>query len=258
LIRRRTFLLAQARTSIVVIVVMDSGFAAAPRPESRDRKGPTYKGGVSLTVRFNWPVELHPMLVHFSIVLLCFAFFLDVAAWLGGSQSARTAALYSLIAGAVATAVSLLSGLITPEAREREGRGALEGLAQRGFSLQRFFSGRLVEVHKHWAYVLLALVVVWLIVRLAAEGRAVRWHRVATGVGVLALIALVATGYRGLWVDDVNLDWRVSDGNGNFVAPIDPRTGHAMTRPDWQRYFAEFTEQVYTAFPHNEIADNAL
>lgn len=88
-------------------------------------------------------------------------------------------------------------GLITPEAREREGRGALEGLGGHGFSLQRFFSGRLVEVHKHWAYVLLALVVVWLAVRLAAEGRSVRWHRLATGVGVLALIALVATGYYG-------------------------------------------------------------
>jgi uncharacterized membrane protein len=150
-----------------------------------------------LAVRLNWPVELHPMLVHFSIALLCFAFFLDVVAWLRGSQSARTAALYSLIAGAVATTVSLLSGLITPEAREREGRGALEGLGRHGFSLQRFFSGRLVEVHKHWAYVLLALVVVWLAVRLAAEGRAVRWHRLATGVGVLALIALVATGYYG-------------------------------------------------------------
>ncbi|HEV2282032.1 MAG TPA: DUF2231 domain-containing protein [bacterium] len=150
-----------------------------------------------MAVRFDWPVELHPMLVHFSIALLCFAFFLDVVAGPRGSQSARTAALYSLIAGAVATAVSLLSGLITPEAREREGRGAAEGLTAHGFSLQRFFSGRLVEVHKHWAYVLLALVIVWLTVRVAAEGRPVRWQRIATGIGVLALIALVATGYYG-------------------------------------------------------------
>jgi uncharacterized membrane protein len=150
-----------------------------------------------LTVRFNWPVELHPMLVHFSIALLCFAFLLDAVAWIRESQSARTAALYSLIGGAAATVVSVLSGLITPEASEREGRGVAEGLAPYGFSLQRFFSGRLVEVHKHWAYVLLALVVVWLIVRLAAEVRSVRWQRLATGVGALALIALIVTGYYG-------------------------------------------------------------
>src|SRR5579864_521505 len=150
-----------------------------------------------MAARFNWPVELHPMLVHFSIALLCFAFFLDVVAWIRTSPSVRAAALYSLIAGAVATVVSLLSGLITPEAREREGRGTLDGLITHSFSLQRFFSGRLVEVHKHWAYILLALVVVWLIVRLAAEGRPVRWQRLTTGIGALALIALIVTGYYG-------------------------------------------------------------
>jgi len=40
-------------------------------------------------IRFNWPVELHPMLVHFSIALLCFALLLDAGAWLWRSQPAR-------------------------------------------------------------------------------------------------------------------------------------------------------------------------
>jgi uncharacterized membrane protein len=40
-------------------------------------------------VRINWPVELQPMLVHVSVALLCFAFVLDVAAWLWRSQSSR-------------------------------------------------------------------------------------------------------------------------------------------------------------------------
>jgi len=65
-------------------------------------------------------------------------------------------------------------------------------------------------------------------------------------------------GYAGLWVDDVNLTWRVGDGNGDSVRPIDPRTSQEMTRSDWQRYFAEFMEEIRDAFPNIEIAHNAI
>src|SRR5689334_9979399 len=44
-----------------------------------------------------------------------------------------------------------------------------------------------------------------------------------------AASALAGGTYRGLFIDDVNLDWRVGDSWGNFVPPIDPRTGVAMT-----------------------------
>ena len=71
--------------------------------------------------------------------------------------------------------------------------------------------------------------------------------------------ATLANGYRGLYIDDVNmLISRVSDGNGQPVVPIDPRTGKAMPESDWRRYMAEFTEQIRTAFPQKEIAHNAL
>lgn len=70
--------------------------------------------------------------------------------------------------------------------------------------------------------------------------------------------ATMSQGYRGMWIDDVNLDWRVGDGNGNFVDPIDPRTSQPMTRDNWQKYFVEFTEQIYASFPDNEIAHNAI
>jgi hypothetical protein len=69
-------------------------------------------------------------------------------------------------------------------------------------------------------------------------------------------------GYRGLFIDDVNLWMKVSDGNGNDVAPIDPRTGQPMTDADWRRYMAEFVEQVSSeikaALPGHEIAHNPL
>lgn len=70
--------------------------------------------------------------------------------------------------------------------------------------------------------------------------------------------ALLAKGYRGLWIDDVNLVWRVSDGNGRHVAPLDPRTGEPMTQAAWRRYLADFMVQVRGAFPAAEIVHNAL
>ena len=72
------------------------------------------------------------------------------------------------------------------------------------------------------------------------------------------ITVLMANGYRGIWLDDVNMTWRVGDGTGTHVTPIDPRTGNAMTLSDWQRYMAEFTEEIRAAFPDIEISHNAL
>ena len=68
----------------------------------------------------------------------------------------------------------------------------------------------------------------------------------------------MAKGYRGLFVDDVNMDWRVGNGSGQFVAPQDPRTGATMTEANWRRYMAEFMEQVRQALPGKEIVHNAI
>jgi Hypothetical glycosyl hydrolase family 15 len=66
------------------------------------------------------------------------------------------------------------------------------------------------------------------------------------------------SGYRGLFVDDVNLEPRVSDGHGEHRMPVDERTGRAMTAADWRRYMAEFTEEIRAALPDTEIVHNAL
>jgi hypothetical protein len=68
----------------------------------------------------------------------------------------------------------------------------------------------------------------------------------------------LSKGYIGLLIDDVNLDWRISDGNDNIVTPIDPRTGTLMTLEDWRRYFAEFAEEIRAAFPNKEIVHNIV
>jgi hypothetical protein len=71
--------------------------------------------------------------------------------------------------------------------------------------------------------------------------------------------ATLGKGYRGLFVDDVNMFIdRISDGSGQPVLPRDPRTGNQMTEADWRRYVAEFTEQIKAAFPQKEIVHNGL
>ena len=39
----------------------------------------------------------------------------------------------------------------------------------------------------------------------------------------------LSQGYKGLFVDDVNMEFRVGNGSGTEVAPQNPRTGRAMT-----------------------------
>jgi hypothetical protein len=69
----------------------------------------------------------------------------------------------------------------------------------------------------------------------------------------------LARGYRGLYVDDVNMTIsRVCNGAGQARTPIDPRTGAAMTDAAWRRYMADFTVEIAAAFPDAEIVHNVL
>ncbi len=81
-----------------------------------------------------------------------------------------------------------------------------------------------------------------------------QWIEVALGT--------LEHGYKGLFVDDVNMEFRVSNGWGEELAPIDPRTGEPMTFADWRRYTAEFVEEITAAVraldPAIEIAHNPI
>ena len=68
----------------------------------------------------------------------------------------------------------------------------------------------------------------------------------------------LAMGYRGIFVDDVNMLLRVGDGAGRAVAPMDPRTGAEMTLPQWRRYIAQFAAEIRIAFPQAEIVHNTI
>lgn len=69
---------------------------------------------------------------------------------------------------------------------------------------------------------------------------------------------VLSRGYRGLWIDDVNLEFRVGDGTGSLRAPVDPRTGEVMTTETWQEYVTGFVEEIRAAFPGVEILHNSI
>jgi hypothetical protein len=67
-----------------------------------------------------------------------------------------------------------------------------------------------------------------------------------------------SNGYSGLFLDDVNLGFTVSDVTGAFVAPIDSNTHQPMSLTNWQMYFARYVEAVRNALPKTvEIIHNS-
>jgi hypothetical protein len=70
--------------------------------------------------------------------------------------------------------------------------------------------------------------------------------------------ATLARGYRGIWIDDVNAEFRVSDGAGKPLPPTDRVTGQTMTWAAWRGYVAAFLEQIRAAFPKAEIVHNSI
>lgn len=65
-------------------------------------------------------------------------------------------------------------------------------------------------------------------------------------------------GYKGFWLDDVNLEPHVSDGTGRRIMPVDHATGKAMTVQAWEKYFADFLTEFRAAFPNAEIQHNSI
>ncbi|HYM44597.1 MAG TPA: putative glycoside hydrolase [Solirubrobacteraceae bacterium] len=70
--------------------------------------------------------------------------------------------------------------------------------------------------------------------------------------------AELSAGYRGLFIDDVNMEMRVSNGREEVVAPIDPSTGQPMTATAWRGYMAQFMQEIRSMLPGTELVHNAI
>jgi hypothetical protein len=65
-------------------------------------------------------------------------------------------------------------------------------------------------------------------------------------------------GYRGVFIDDVNMDLSVGNGQERRVTPIDAATHRPMTSSAWRNYMARFMEEIRRALPRAEIVHNAI
>jgi hypothetical protein len=69
--------------------------------------------------------------------------------------------------------------------------------------------------------------------------------------------ATMAKGYAGLYIDDVNMEMMVGNGEGDLVAPVDRATGRPMTETDWRRYVTQFVEEIQRQMPGVPITHNS-
>lgn len=73
-----------------------------------------------------------------------------------------------------------------------------------------------------------------------------------------ARVTLAQGGYKGIWIDDANMEMRISDQTGKQIAPIDPRTGQPMTFLNFRKYMSEFLVEIRRALPQAELVANVL
>jgi Hypothetical glycosyl hydrolase family 15 len=70
--------------------------------------------------------------------------------------------------------------------------------------------------------------------------------------------ALLAKGYTGVLIDDVNMIKRFGDVNGRDVTPINPRTGNPMQISEWRADVVKLLERVRTTYPNARIMHNSI
>lgn len=73
-----------------------------------------------------------------------------------------------------------------------------------------------------------------------------------------AQTTMASGNYRGIFLDDTNMLFRVSDAWYNQIQPIDSNTGQLMNYDAWRSYIAQFTTEIRTAFPSANILENII
>jgi uncharacterized membrane protein len=125
--------------------------------------------------------RFHAMFNDFPPALLVVGVLFELAYLLTKRESLRSASYWSLIVGAVSTAVALVSGLRAEDA------------IQHGDAIHE-----IMQAHERFAWITLgffAVVALWRLLRESKMGRSERWAVVL--IGVVGLGFLVATGREG-------------------------------------------------------------
>lgn len=70
--------------------------------------------------------------------------------------------------------------------------------------------------------------------------------------------SLVRRGYKTIYIDDVNMIRRVSDGNGKELTPYSPHLRRTISQRGWRVYIARFTRQIRRALPRTKLVHNII
>ena len=70
--------------------------------------------------------------------------------------------------------------------------------------------------------------------------------------------ALVRRGYKTIYIDDVNMIRRVSDGTGKELTPYSPHLRRTIGQRAWRVYIARFTRQIRRALPRTKLVHNII
>ena len=70
--------------------------------------------------------------------------------------------------------------------------------------------------------------------------------------------AFVRRGYKAIYIDDVNMIRRVSDGAGKELTPYSPYLRRTISRRAWRVYVARFTRQIRRALPRTKLIHNVI
>jgi hypothetical protein len=68
--------------------------------------------------------------------------------------------------------------------------------------------------------------------------------------------AILAHGYRGVYVDDVDMWANTGNAKGEKATPVSGVTGQPISNEAWQRYLATFMRELREALPGYEIVHN--
>jgi len=75
---------------------------------------------------------------------------------------------------------------------------------------------------------------------------------------ISAISSILAAGYVGIWLDNVDLQVETSNAAGTTVWPIDSTTGQVMTVSGWEEHVSSFATAIRLAFPSTQITHNSI
>jgi len=125
--------------------------------------------------------NIHPIVVHFTIALLTTAVVLDILGRILGKESLRSAGWWNLCAAALASIVTVISGVVA------------EGSLPHNEAIHE-----IMEMHERLGFIVMGIILALFLGRLLLEKKALAWlPGVVTAMSIIGVALMLAGGYYG-------------------------------------------------------------